>query len=490
MGQNTDTTVEKPVYYDMALDLVERGNDDADSFGKQDRVNKILPPEVTSKMLYKDITKIAWPSFMEMILTQLASMVDMMMVGGLGAWAITSVGLTNQPKFLMMIAFMSMNVGATALVARHKGEGDPEKANTVLRQALLLTFITSCIASVIGYIFAEPLVLFMGSTEQKTLVEGTMYLKIQMAGFVILAMTSTITAALRGVGNSRIAMTYNLIANLVNVCFNYVLINGHWGFPKLGVAGASIATVIGQCVALVIALVVILRGKHFIALDIRKGFKPRWDTIKSIFKIGLPAAAEQIVMRTGMIIYSKTVASLGTLAFAIHQIVFNIQAMSFMNGQAFAIPATSLVGQSLGKKRPDMAQAYSRRTRRLGMSVSIILGVAFFFFGKQIVGLYSQDPVVISQGAQILKLVALIQPFQSSQFILAGALRGAGDTRATATISFITVLLVRPGLAIISIHLLDWGLTGAWIAVVADQLLRSLLVLLRFNSGKWKNIKV
>ncbi len=490
MGQSIQKEVEKPVYNDMALDLVEQGNDDADSYGKQDRVNKTLPAEVTSKMLYKDITKIAWPSFMELILTQLVSMVDLMMVGGLGAWAITSVGLTNQPKFLMMTAFMSLNVGATALIARHKGEGDPEKANAVLRQALLLTFITSSIASVIGYVFAEPLVSFMGATEQKTLIEGAIYLKIQMAGFVILAMTSTITAALRGVGNSRIAMIYNLIANLVNVCFNYVLINGHWGFPKWGIAGASIATVIGQCVAFIIALGVILSGKHYVSLDIKKGFKPRWDTIKSIFNIGLPAAAEQLVMRTGMIIYAKTVATLGTVAYAIHQIIFNIQAMSFMNGQAFAIPATSLVGQSLGKKRPDMAQAYSSRTRRLGMSVSVVLAITFFFFGEQIVGLYSQDPEIISQGARILKLVAFIQPFQSSQFILAGALRGAGDTKATATISFITVLLVRPGLAIISIHLLKWGLTGAWIAVAVDQLLRSFLVLLRFNSGRWKSVKV
>lgn len=192
----------------------------------------------------------------------------------------------------------------------------------------------------------------------------------------------------------------------------------------------------------------------------------------------------------GVIIYSKSVASLGTVAFATHQICMNIQAMSFMNGQAFAVSATSLVGQSLGKKRPDMAQAYSRRTRRLGMMISIILAAVFFFFGEQIVSLYSDDLDVIAQGAKILMLVALIQPLQSSQFILTGALRGAGDTRATAIITFITVLLVRPGLAIFCIYVLEWGLEGAWIALVADQSLRSILVLYRFNSGKWKSIKV
>ena len=161
-----------------------------------------------------------------------------------------------------------------------------------------------------------------------------------------------------------------------------------------------------------------------------------------------------------------------------------------MNGQAFAVSATSLVGQSLGKKRFDMAQAYSRHTRRIGMAVSILLGVCFFLFGKPIVALYSSDATVIRQGAIILMFVALIQPFQSSQFILTGALRGAGDTKATAAIMFITTLLVRPGLALITINLLGWGLYGAWVAMVADQLLRSWLILLRYNSGKWKQITV
>ncbi len=195
-------------------------------------------------------------------------------------------------------------------------------------------------------------------------------------------------------------------------------------------------------------------------------------------------------MRTGVIVYARTVASLGTVVYATHQIAMNIQAMSFMTGQAFAVSATSLVGQSLGKKRPDMAESYSNHTRRVGMAISLVLAGIFFFFGRQIVSLYTNDPAIIDQGARILRLVALVQPFQSSQFILAGALRGAGDTRATMVITFITVLLVRPGLALLLINQFNWGLDGAWIALVTDQVLRSSLVLLRYNSGKWKKIKI
>jgi putative MATE family efflux protein len=470
----------------LALDLVDPGDDDIYSHGKQDRVNKHLPSEINSKMIYGDILRIAWPSFLELTLTQLTSMVDMMMVGKLGAWAIAAVGLTTQPKFLMMTMFMAMNVGATALVARYKGAGEYERANTILRQALLLTFVLSFASSIIGFIFSKQMVRFMGAADAQTLAGGTVYLKIQMAGFITMALTSTLTATLRGVGNSRVAMMYNLISNLVNVVFNYLLIHGHFGFPRMEVAGASLATIIGQTVAFVLALTVVLRGNQYLHLRLKEGFKPQWDYIKNIFSIGIPALIEQLVMRTGMIIYNITVASLGTVAFATHQICMNIQSLSFMTGQAFSVSATSLTGQSLGKKRPDMAQGYSIRTRRMGMSVSFMLVLVFFFFGKNIVELYTDDPEVILQGAKIFRFVAFIQPFQSSQFILAGALRGAGDTKATAVITFITVLLVRPGLALLSIKVLGFGIEGAWLAFVIDQLIRSFLVLMRYNSGKWK----
>ena len=254
-----------------------------------------------------------------------------------------------------------------------------------------------------------------------------------------MALTSTITASLRGVGDSRSSMIYNLIANLVNVCFNWLLIYGNLGFPEMDVAGASLATVIGQFVAFIIALYLLLKGNGFLKLELRRGFKPDRTTLSDMLGIGIPAMVEQLLMRAGMIIFSKTVASLGTTAYATHQVCMNIQALSFMTGQAFAVSATTLMGQSLGKRRPDMAQAYCSRTRRIGMICAVVLALVFIFFGGNLVGLYNKDPEIIRVGAHILLIVAVLQPLQTSQFIIAGGLRGAGDTRATAVITFITV---------------------------------------------------
>lgn len=362
------------------------------------KVSKKLPEGVRSRELYEDIVRIAGPSFVELLLTQLTSMVDLMMVGSMGGTenlemgtqALAAVGLTTQPKFLLMAAFVSMNTGVTALVARNRGRGDQEKANLVVRQGLLFTFWATVLMSILGVVFARPMVIFMGSTEETVTIWATQYLQIQMAGFLTMALTSTITASLRAVGDSKTCMIYNMIANGVNVCFNWLLIYGNLGFPALGVAGASIATVIGQ---------------------------------------------------------------------------------------------------SLGKRRYDMAQAYTSRTRTVGFLFSLILAAIFVLFGGNIVGLYNSNPEIIRIGGHIMLIVAFLQPFQSSQFIVAGGLRGAGDTRTTAMITFVTVLLVRPVFAIILIRM-GLGLYGAWYALAADQLLRSALVLARYQSGKWKTIRL
>ena len=456
-----------------------------------------LPDGVGSKELYKDIIRIAWPSFIELLLTQLASMVDLMMVGSMGGksnpeigtQALAAVGLTTQPKFLLMAAFVAMNTGVTALVARYKGTSDKKQANLVVRQGLLFTFCITVILSILGTLFARPMVIFMGSTEAIVTEWATQYLQIQMIGFLSFALTSTITASLRAVGDSKTCMIYNLIANGVNVVFNWLLIYGNLGFPKLGVAGASLATVLGQVVAFIIAFFVLLRGNGFLKLEFKLGFKPDKTVLGNMVNIGFPAMIEQLLMRAGMIIFAKTVATLGTTAYATHQVCMNIQALSFMTGQAFAVSATSLMGQSLGKRRTDMAQAYCTRTRTVGFIFSIILALVFIFFGGPIVGLYNSDPEIIKIGGRIMLFVAFLQPFQSSQFIIAGGLRGAGDTKATAIFTFITVLLVRPIVAIALVSM-GFGLYGAWAAMAADQVIRSGLVLGRYNSGKWKLIQL
>lgn len=455
-----------------------------------------LPEGVHHKTLYKDIVRIAWPSFVELVLTQLTGMVDQMMVGHLpgeiGVQALAAVGLSAQPKFLLMTMVQAMNVGATAVVARFRGKGDREGANRVFKIALIFNLLLSVLFTVSGLLFAPQLVhLISGENiSGQTFAFALDYFRIQMMGFVPFCMTFTVTAVLRGTGDTKTPLVYNTIANVINILFNYLLIFGKFGFPEMQVQGASLATVIGQTVAFFIAFGTIMTKSRYIYLSLREKFQFDRHILADIVRIGIPSMMEQLFMRLGVIVYTRTITGLGDISYATHQVCMNIQAMSFMTGQAFANAATTLMGQSLGKKRIEMAQHYTEDTRNISMVVSVFIGAALVIWGGNVVGLYNSNPEVIAVGRKLLIMIGLIQPFQSIQFVYAGALRGAGDTRYPAVVIFITVFIVRSGLAVLLINVLGFDLLGAWYALVADQLLRSLLMLVHYYRGNWRFIKI
>ncbi|MGE5654301.1 MAG: MATE family efflux transporter [Bacillota bacterium] len=435
------------------------------------------------------IVQLAWPAVFEQILVTLFGMVDMMMVGGVGPAAIAAIGLTNQPMFLALAAFMALNVGTTALVARFVGAKDIKEANAAIHQSLLITLVLGTIMTAVVYFSAEPLVIFMGA-EGDTIRYGVEYIKVIALGILPQTLSMSVTAVLRGAGDTKTPMRFNIIANVVNVCGNYVLINGYLGFPKWGVYGAGLATTIGRVVACIMSLAVIFSGKFILHISLKDKFAPRLDLITRIIKIGAPALIEQLIMRFGMITFTKVVAGLGTLTYAAHQIAMNIVSLSFTPGQGFSMASTSLVGQSLGQKRPDWAERYGWETRRIGMMVAGTMALVFFFFGGNIARLYTTEPDVIRQAAIALKIISTVQLMQSTQFILAGALRGAGDTRWPLISTLVGVAFVRVVLALLFVQVFHWGLIGAWCAMALDQCTRSTFIYFRYKSGKWKTVRV
>ena len=191
-----------------------------------------------------------------------------------------------------------------------------------------------------------------------------------------------------------------------------------------------------------------------------------------------------------MIIFTRTISGLGTVTYAAHQVALNITSLSFTTGMGFAMSATSLVGRSLGAKKPDMAEMLANSAHKLAMMVSGAVAVILFFFGRQVALLYSNDLAVITQAAIALKIIALVQPSQSTQFVLAGALRGAGDTKWPLYSTIIGVWGFRVLLSYLFVQVLGYGLVGAWVAMAVDQFARSSIILYRFRSNKWKHVRV
>lgn len=442
-----------------------------------------------------DVLHLAWPILIELVLGSLFGMIDMMMLGwiadkALSAASVASVGITNQPMFIGLSLAQALNVGGTAMIARYVGAKQPHRVDSVLKHVILLNILFLAIPlSTFGLLFTEEIMLFMGA-EADTIAAGATYFKVIMIGYLFQSFNMSITAALRGIGETKAPMRINLRVNFLNVIGNAVLIYGLFFFPALGVTGAGISTAISHFLASILMVRYITKKESPLKIDFKKKFTYNKTVIQNLIRVGVPASLESLALRIGVLMFVRIVASLGTVIYASHQIALSILGLSFQPGQAFGIAASSMVGRSLGAQNLKKAELYAKETRRLGSLISTGMAVGFFFLGPQIVGLYTTDPVIIENASMALKIIALVQPFQSSQLILAGALRGAGDTFWPLVATFVGVFGFRVFFAFILVSKLELGLMGAWIAVLVDQLIRWVFVYARFKSNKWKYIRI
>ena len=437
--------------------------------------------------------KVVWllaaPTLAEMFLVSLTGMADMIQVGRLGPAAITCVGLTNQPMMLLQSVFQALNIGTTAMVARFIGMGKSKEASDTLKQTFYVTILLGVIVSLFAGSFGSIILKFMGA-EPDVIAVGTPYFQVVGYGFIFSAVAMAMASALRGAGDTRTPMTVNMVANVVNIVFNAILIWGLFGFPKWGVFGAGVATTFSRAVAAVWFLVIAVKGEKTLKLNLKERYMPDMQILGRIYQIGFPAALEQLVLRTGNLLFAKVVSALGTVTFAAHQVAMNILSLTFMPGQAFATASTTLVGQYLGAKRPDDAERCANTSRNMAMIIGVFMAFVFVFFGKYIAWLYTGDMAVVLVSALVLKIYAFAQPAQSTQFVLAGGLRGAGDTTYPLYSTAAGMWVGRVFLGWFFVNVTHLGLAGAWLGMAIDQFLRAILIYLRFQTGKWKNIKV
>lgn len=443
----------------------------------------------------KETIGLTIPVFLELLISSLFGMVDMMMVGNSGSPSITTpsiaaTGITNQVMFIGIAMAQAMSAGGTAMISRYCGAREEEKIPNVLNHLVILMIGLIIIPFILlNQFFPVQIMKFIGA-EQDTINIGINYFRIVTLGFIFQSLNLAIFASMRGAGDTRTPMIINIFINLLNVGGNYVLIFGKLGLPKLGVTGAGISTSASHVVAFIILITLLSSKKHVVKLELTKDFKFHKPILENLLKVGGPAALEQVGFRLGVIMFIKIVSSLGTVAYATHQIVSNVLSLSFAPGQAFGIAASTLVGRSLGEKRVDKAETFIKETNRLALISSIFFFILFYFYGAKIVSLYTEDLVIINTSVNIMKVVAFIQPFQASAFAISGGLRGAGDTVSTLIVTMVGVVFIRLTLAFLLIKIVGLGLIGAWIAMLSDQIIRWIGISLRYRTEKWKDIKL
>ena len=442
------------------------------------------------KKIVKDVFKIVWPAMVEGFLVALVSMFDGIQVAKLGNNATAAITLTKQPVFFMICFITAINIAVTAIVARRKGAKDPENCNNTCHEAIKISFLFAIVLSIFVFVLSNPINLLMGA-KQDTIDYANQYIRIISLGFVFNALRLTINACQRGVGNTKVSMYTNVIANIVNITFNYLLITGKFGFPRLEIKGAAIATVFGNFVAFVISFISLIRSDEYLKFSTKKLFKKNRDANKNIFSLFPSTMIEQAVMRVGFILFALIVNYLGTQATYVHGVCNDINVLAFTLADGFAIGTSAIVGHKLGEERKDLAIVYSKVSMMLSVFFAILISVFLVVFREPLILLYKPETTdLLNQAKYILLIAAVTTLPQTIQWVLTGILRGAGDTKFTATTSLISVTILRPTVSFVLCYLTPLGIIGAWIGMFIDQMIRLTLNIGRFKSRVWMETRV
>ena len=420
-----------------------------------------------------------------------AGLIDSLMVSALGSNAVAAVGLTAQPKFMGLSVFLAINVAISALVARRFGENKRREANALLSTALVLICGLSVLLGIVFVALAPQIMNLCGSTPE-THGSAVLYYRIVMGGMIFNCIQMGINSAQRGAGNTKITMRTNITSNTLNIIFNYLLINGHCGFPALGIMGAALATVLGTVVSCIMSVISIMKSDFFVSIPyiIKEKIMPSMRALKNLVKVGYSVFFEQILMRIGFMMTAIMAAHQGNAAMAAHQVGMNIMALSFSFGDGLQAAAVALIGRSLGEKKPEKAKEFGRTCQMIGGIISVALAVIYFFGARLLMGLFFEEAEIVGIGVGIMRLIIIIVLFQIRQVIYMGCLRGAGDTLYTAIASTISVTLIRTGVSYLCGYALGWGIAGIWMGVLGDQISRYVFAAMRFKKGKWVQIKI
>ena len=445
------------------------------------------------------------------ILAQLSSIVmeyiDAAMVGHLGANDSASIGLVATTMWLFWGLGSSVATGFSVQVAHRIGARDDKSARSVLRQAFLVAVGFSLILMIVGLSIAGQLPHWLGGS--KDICEGaTVYFLIFSLSMPFFELNYLMSAMLRCSGNVKVPSLLNVMMCVLDVVFNFFLI-----FPTrevtilgsditipgagLGIMGAAIGTLLAQIFTGVLLFYFLcfrapqlrIFGKHRSEENNLAAFRPTKRMLLKAVKIGLPIACERVIMCGAQITITRIVAPLGKFAIAANAFGINAESLCYMPGYGIADAATTLVGQSIGAERKDLARRFASITVLMGIAIMTFMGLMMYLAAPLMMGFMSPVPEIVDLGTQALRIEAFAEPMFAASIVCYGVFVGAGDTLIPSSMNFGAIWVFRITLAIILAPMM--GLNGIWLAMCIELNLRGILFLWRLKSQRWipKNLR-
>ena len=429
------------------------------------------------KKLLKDILTIGVPSFFEALFSTFSNIIDSKMVSAMGVTAISAVSVTNPPRLFILSIFFALNTVLTSLVAKCVGEEDQDKANRYFDATLKIVVVMSLVLSIASVALARPIMLAF-SHQMDTLDASVAYFRIVMAGMVFNTVYMAINAALRGCGHTNLTFTANVIFCGVNILFNYLLIEGHMGFPALGIAGAAIATATGMVAALIFMIFQAFRKDLFVNIPycMSKKYKITKEGTKEITDLARNTIADGLVTRVSILIIGAIVARIGSYQMAVYSVGMHLMNVNQSLGTGLQTAGVALIGRSHGAKDKALLNAYKKNILNLGMITAVILGAVIILGGKWFYSFFSDDPVFVSMGATSCLFIGAITISQTMKFGLTGCLQGVGAMKEVMTASIVSFSAVNLSVLAFTVFVLKMGVWGAWTGSLASQTVQALML--------------
>ena len=433
---------------------------------------------------HQKVLRLSLPAAMNSLLDMLQVVTDLIMVGRISAFAVAAVGLGLQSLMFIFAILTLFHVGTSALLSRFVGAGQMKRASVGLSTLLRFALMVSIPAAVGWYFFSSHIYVWFG-TAPEVLTLGESYVQVLTLMMPFIFMKLVFVSALNSAGDTKTPMKIKIVSIILNVILNYLLIFGNLGFPELGVMGAAVGTVIVNALEFMVYM--------FLYVKERTPYIPMWEYSKSLLsralKVGVPASIERSLTFGSFMLFTVIIAHYGTEVLAGYQIGLRVEGLAFMPGIGFTIAAMALMGQGLGAKKPMQAREDVILVLKYTIGLMFFLSFFMIFMPEKIVWLFTDDAQTIEEASLYLRIVGFSQIPLAFNFVLSGALRGAGDSRRTLKINLISLWFVR----ILPAFLLSWyfeNIIVVYFAMISDTFVKAVWLWITFNKGEWQKIKV
>ena len=430
------------------------------------------------------VWELAWPTIVSNLLFSASGFIDIKIVGSLGASAVAAITTGTRIFFTAQAVLMAILAGTTALVARAWGAGHRDEAAQIAELSLWLCLVVSALLTLGGTLGADALAgLFR--LEPQTVALAATFTRWLSVFYMAFAAVMALSTALRAAGDVVTPLWIGALGNVVSVFFTYSLVHGTFGLPALGVAGAAIGNGTGFVTGALLLTALWRSGRLVMGTRGARAF--RWELIQRLVRIGYPAALEQVAWQGGFVAFLWVIALYGTAPYAAYGIGVNLLSFSFVVGFGFSVAASTVVGQRLGARDPEGATRGGWRAMRLAIGVMLVFGACITAAARPLATFLIDDREVVRLTVAFIYVLGSVQALMAIEFSLAGALRGAGDTR----FPFVTVLVGLFGVRFTLAALFAWrGLRVEWVfaALIADYLVKATMFTLRFRSRRWVSV--